>query len=403
MNKKAVILAAGWGTRLRPLTLGRPKPAIRLLGETLIEHNLRELSGLVDEVVIIVGYKDEVIREKIGKEFAGVRINYVRQDEQIGTGHAARMALPFLDEQFLVLNGDDLYLREDIEKCLKRNPSILVKEVENPKGYGQVLTEGEKVKEIVEKPSENVSNLINVGCYYLNKTFFEKDIEKSTRGEYEIIDFLKYYIEEKNTLYFAVAKNWLPVTYPWSILEGAEEVLSMKEEKREGIVEEGAFLGGKVIMEKGSVIKKGSVIDGPVYIGKNTVIGPNAHIKGPSAIHDDCLVGAGVEIDTSVIFSNTKIPHYAFIGDSVIGENCLVGAGVALINFLFGGDVIWAKVKGKKISTGREKMGTVIGNNVRIGANVSVMPGVMIGDDTTIHPHTLVRENLEQNTKYEYD
>ncbi len=401
MKPKLVILAAGWGTRLRPLTLGRPKPAIRLLGETLIEHNLREVKGFVDEAIIIVGYKDEVIREKLGDSFLGIKINYVRQDEQLGTGHAAKIALPFLDDEFLILNGDDLYLREDIKKCLSRNPCILVKEIEDPRNYGQISTDNGVVKDIVEKPPEVVSNLINVGCYHLNKSFFEKDIEKSSRGEYEIVDFLKYYIKEKNTLYCELAKNWMPVTYPWSILEGVKELLKEAEEKREGVIEEGAFVNGKVIMEEGSIIKKGSVVDGPVYIGKNTSIGPNTYIKGPSAIHDECIIGAGVEVDGSVIFSKTQIPHYAFMGDSVIGEECLIGAGVALVNFLFGGDVIWAKVKGKKISTGREKMGTVIGNKVKIGPNVSVMPGVMIGDGTTIYPHTLVRENIEENTKYE--
>ncbi len=401
MKPKAVILAAGWGTRLRPLTLGRPKPAIRLLGETLVEHNLRELSGLIDEAVIVVGYKDEVIKEKMGESFAGIKIKYVHQDEQLGTGHAAKVALPFLGEEFLILNGDDLYLREDIEKCLEKNPSILVKEVVEPSRYGQVSVEGGAVKEIVEKPATKVSDLINVGCYYLNKSFFEKEIEKSSRGEYEIVDFLKFFIKEKNSLYYALAKKWMPVTYPWSILDATEEIFRERESRKEGVVEKGAFVNGKIIMEKGSVLKSGSVIDGPVYIGKGTVVGPNTYIKGPTAIHDNCFVGAGVEVQESVIFSGTQVPHYAFIGDSVIGENCLVGAGVVLINFLFGGDVIWAKVKGKKISTGREKMGTVIGNNVKIGPNVSVMPGVMIADGTTVYPNMLVRENVGENTRYE--
>ena len=399
MKKKAVILAAGWGTRLRPLTLGRPKPAIRLLEDTLIEHNLKELSGLVEEAIIVVGYKDEIIKEKVGERFAGIKIRYVNQEEQLGTGHAAKVALPFLDDEFLILNGDDLYLREDIEKCLLKNPSILVKEIENPEKYGQVLVKNEKIEKIVEKPKKKISNLINIGCYHLNKSFFEKEIEKSDRGEYEIVDFLKFYIKEKNSIYAATAKNWMPVTYPWSVLEGIEKVFSKRRSKKEGIVEKGAFVKGKVITEKGSIIKRGSVVEGPVYIGKNTTIGPNTYIKGPSAIHDNCFLGAGVEIQSSVIFSGTQIPHYAFIGDSVIGENCLIGTGVVLINFLFGGDSIWTKVKGKKISTGREKMGTVIGNNVKIGPNVSIMPGVMIGDDTTVYPHTLVKENVEQNTK----
>ncbi len=395
MKKKVVILAAGWGTRLRPLTLGRPKPAIRILNDTLIEHNLREMKGLVDEAVIVVGYKDEVIKQRLKDNFLGIKIIYVNQDEQLGTGHAAQVALPYLDDEFLILNGDDLYLREDIEKCLQRNPSLLLKEVDDPSLYGQVSVQGEVVKAIIEKPPKIVSNLINVGCYYLNKSFFEKEIKKSSRGEYEIVDFLKHYISDGKDIYFVRAKNWMPVTYPWSILEAAQEVLEKKEDRRDGVIEEGVTIRGKLIAEKGSVIKTGTVIEGSVYIGKNTVVGPGAFLARNTAVHDNCLIGTGVEVKNSVIFSNTNIPHFAFIGDSVVGENCIIGAGVSLINFLFGGDFIWAKVKGKKISTGRKKMGAVIGNNVKMGANSTIMPGVMVADNSLIYPHTLLKENIE--------
>ncbi len=395
MKKKVVILAAGWGTRLRPLTLGRPKPAIRLLGDTLIEHNLREIKDIIEEAIIVVGYKDEVIKERLKNNFLGIKITYVNQDEQLGTGHAAQVALPYLDDDFLILNGDDIYLREDIEKCLQKNPSILLKEVEDPMLYGQVSIEGERVKEIIEKPPKIVSNLINVGCYYLNKSFFEKEIKKSSRGEYEIVDFLKHYINDGKDIYFVKAKNWMPVTYPWSILEAVEEVLEKAEEKREGVIEDGVVVKGKLITEKGSLIKSGTVIEGNVYIGKNTTVGPGAFLTRNTAVHDNCLIGSGVEVKNSVIFSNTNIPHFAFIGDSVVGENCIIGAGVSLINFLFGGDAIWAKVKGKKISTGRRKMGAVIGNNVKMGANSTIMPGVMIADNSLIYPHTLLKENIE--------
>lgn len=399
MHKKAVILAAGWGTRLRPLTFGRPKPAIRLVQETLIEHNLRQLSGLVKEAIIVVGYKEEIIKEIVGERFAGIKITYVNQEKQLGTGHAAKEALPSLGEEFVILNGDDLYLREDIERCLKKNPSILVKEVKDPRGYGQVSVEKGRVKEIVEKPPVPVSNLINVGCYHVSKSFFKEEIEKSSRGEYEIIDYLKKYIEEGGEMSYVSARDWRAVTYPWNILDATEDVLEREKEKRKGTIEKGAFVEGKVIMEEGSVIKKGSIVEGTVYIGKDTVIGPGAYVRGNTAIHDNCLIGRGVEVKNSVIFSGTKVPHYGFVGDSVIGENCNIGTGVVLINFLFGGDTVQVKVKDKFVSTGREEMGAVIGNNVKIGPNVSVMPGVTIGDDTTIYPHTLVRENVEKDTK----
>jgi bifunctional UDP-N-acetylglucosamine pyrophosphorylase/glucosamine-1-phosphate N-acetyltransferase len=393
---KAVILAAGKGTRLKPLTSKNPKPAIRLLEKNILEHNLTELSGLIEEAIIIVGYKSKIIKEKIGDSFAGIKIKYVTQKKQLGTGDAAKLALPFLEERFLILNGDDLYFKEDIKKCLEKNPSILLKKIKNPMGYGQICAKGKKVEKIVEKPKKVVSNLINVGCYYLNKSFFEKEINISPRGEYEITDFLKQHIEKEN-LYFVSAKKWIPITYPWSIFDGVKETLKNKKEKREGIVEKGAEIKGKVITEKGSIIKAGSKIIGPVYVGKDSVISKGAYIKGVTAIHDNCFIGEGVKIENSVLFSGTKILDRAIVGHSVVGENCSVGCDVVLKNSLSEKCIISSRVNGKKVSTKREKMGAVIGHRVKINSNSSVMPGIVIESASKICPNTKVKKNVEKS------
>ncbi len=373
MNK-AVILAAGWGTRLTPLTCKLPKPAIRLLEDSLLEYNLKELSGLIDEAIIVIGYKGAVIKEKIGDNFCGIKIRYVEQKEQLGTGHAARLAIPFLEENFLILNGDDLYSRDDIKKCLAKNPTILVKKVEDPSGYGQVCVKDGKVEEIVEKPETPLSNLVNIGCYHLNKSFFEKEIKKSSRGEYEIIDYLKSFIE-KDTLYFAVAKRWHPITYPWNVLQIVEDLINKKEEKREGRIEEGVTITGKVIMEKGSVIKEGSVIDGPVYIGKNSVVGPKARIGKHTSIHDNCVI-EGAEIRNSVIFSGSKVSSFSIICDSVLGERCNIKKEVMIPSFS-SNSTVKIRVKGKMVDTRRKNLGGIIGDDVELEKETYLPPGAV--------------------------
>ncbi len=383
---KAVIFAAGKGTRLRPLTFTRPKPSLRILDKTIMENTLEELTGLVEEVVIVIGYKGEVIKEQIGEEYKGMSIKYVEQKEQLGTGDAAMTALPFLGEQFIILNGDDVYKKKDIEGMLQKNPSMLVKEVEDPTGCGQVITEGDEIKDLVEKPEKPVSNIINVGCYFLNKDFFKESIEKSSRGEYEIVDYINNY---NGPIYFQKAEEWQAVSYPWDMLKVAQKLLLEEKEKREGVVEEGVNIKGKVVLEKGSLIKSGTYIEGPVYIGKNTVVGPSAYLRENTVIHDNCRIGCSVEIKESVIFSNTSIPHLAYIGDSVIGESCAIAAGTVIANLRFDGE----EVK----ETKRKKMGAVLGDGVKIGINCSLMPGVVIDNRVVINPHTVAKDHVHRS------
>lgn len=397
---KAVILAAGWGTRMNPLTLTRPKPALSVAGKTILEHNLKELKGLVEEVVIVVGYKEEVIKEILGEEYEGMKITYAKQEEQLGTGHAAQVALPFLDDDFLILNGDDLYLKRDIERVLERAPSMLVKRVEDPSGYGQIAVENDEVKEIVEKPPEPISDLINVGCYHLSKEFFKKKIEKSSRGEYEIVDFLKFFIEKGRTLYYAEAENWHPITYPWHLLDANETLFEDLKGEVRGELEDGCRIKGEVKIEEGARIRSGSYIEGPVHIKAGTVVGPNAYVRGSTVIGEDCKVGHGVEVKNSIVGDDTHLSHLNYIGDSVIGDSCNIGGGTIFANLRFDEKEIQVNVKEKKISTGRRKLGAIMGDGVSVGINTSLMPGVVVGTGSIVGPHMMVKRDVEEGEKF---
>lgn len=401
---QAIILSAGKGVRMQPLTQTRPKPLLRILNTTILEHNLNQLDGIVEDVIIIIGYKGEMVKSVIGDKYGSMNIRYVEQKEQLGTGDAARQALPLLKDKFILLNGDDLYFREDIKKCLAKYPSILLGHVKNPSFFGVVDCYDDFVRGIIEKPEKCKPNsLVNTGLYCLDKSIFDFKIEKSSRGEFEFTDYIKFFLSNER-LRFHSTEKWFPVSHPWNLLEANESMLG---DMRVGImgaikgnVDNGCFIIGNVVIESGAVIKNGTRIEGPVYICKDATIGPNAYIRANTVIGPNCNIGSGVEIKNSVIGGNSKIPHLTYVGDSVIGEDCNISGGTIIANYRLDKSTVKVIVKDKKIDTLRVKFGTVLGDNVNIGVNCSIMPGVMIGANSIIGPNSLVKKNVLDNVKY---
>jgi len=224
---QAVILAAGEGIRLRPLTLDRPKPLIKIEGKTLLEHNLDQLISLVDEVVIVIGYKGGMIKDYIGDEYQSMKIRYVEQKEQLGTGHALMQVDKFIKGKFLLLMADDLYSKDDISVCAEHELCVLAKRVTNPERFGVFVLEDNKVKDVIEKPDTFVGNLINTGFYVLDRRIFEEldKIEKSERGEYELTDALKNLAKKYEIFCEEVRDYHIPIGYPED-LEEAKKVLN---------------------------------------------------------------------------------------------------------------------------------------------------------------------------------
>jgi len=394
LTGQAVILAAGKGKRFQPLTNYRPKPLLKVLNKTILEYNLDQLNNLVREVILVVGYQGEKIKKIIGKRYKNLKIKYIFQKKQLGTANAAKKTLPLIGDKFLLLNGDDLYDREDIKKCLKKYPSILLAWKKNPSNFGIVSCKGGIVLSIVEKPKKPKDNLVNTGLYFLPKSIFDFKIKKSPRGEYEFTDYLKEFIK-KEKLFFIKAKNWKALSYSWNLFEVNEFLLKKEKIIRKGRVEKNSQIKRKVIMEKGTLVKSGSYLQGPIYIGKNSQIGPNCYIKGPVSIGENCLLGQAVEIKNSIIGNNVKISHLSCVADSIIGENCNLGAGTIIANLRFDRKTIRTMVNGKLIDTKRKKFGAILGDNVKTGINVSITPGLLIGSDSLIYPNSLVKKNVK--------
>jgi len=388
---QAVILAAGKGTRMLPLTETRPKPMLKVANKPILEHNLEQLTDLVDEVILVVGYKKEIIENYFGTNFNGLKIKYVEQKELLGTGNALERAKNELEDDFIVLSGDDLYFREDIKKVLKKEPCILIKEVENPEDFGVVEIENNEVVDLEEKPKNARSNLVNSGLYHLNKEIFSHSLKLSERGEYELTDYIKSILPVE----FVVAERWIPLTYPWNLLEANKFLISEIEENEiRGKVEDNVYIGEKVIVGEGSVIKSGSYIENNVIIGRNCKIGPNSYIRGFTTIGDNCHIGNSVEIKNSIFFENSKAPHLNYVGDSIIGANCNLGAGTIIANLRHDEANIKVEVKGKFVDTKKRKFGAIVGDNVKFGIGTLIYPGRKISSYKRTLPGEIVKKNL---------
>ncbi|MDD5568860.1 MAG: sugar phosphate nucleotidyltransferase [Candidatus Pacebacteria bacterium] len=391
---KAVILAAGSGVRFQPISITRPKPIFSVFGKSILEYNLDELAGLVDGVIIIVGHLGEKIKNLIGEDYKGMKISYLVDSSINGTGTAAKLALEHIDDKFLLLNGDDIYYREDIKKTLKQFPCLMVKEHPNASRFGVVSVEENRVSEIVEKPENPQSNFINTGLYFLPKTIFNYEIKKSSRGEYEFTDYIKQFLKE-NKLYYSVAEFWFPASYPWDIFLVMEYLFKRIDKENKGKIEANVSVKGDIIVGENTIIKSGAYIEGPVYIGRDCFIGPNCFIRGCTSIGNNCRIGQAVEIKNCIIGDNTNFSHLSFVGDSIVGSNCNFGAGTIVANLRNDNDTVKTKIKGALIDTGLKKFGTIIGDGVKTGIGTIILPGRKIWPNKATLPGQKVEEDIE--------
>lgn len=398
---QAVILAAGKSTRTYPLTLTKPKPLLKVANKTIIEHNLEQIDGMVDETIVIVGYKAEMIKKFLGGKFGKMRIKYVVQNKALGNADALKLAGKKIKDRFILMFGDDLYSRKDIEPLLKYSSAMLAKKISNPEHFGVLKTNKGVFCQVVEKPKKFVSNLVNVGCFVFSKEIFNvlDKVKLSQRNEYELTDAYNLLAKKEKIKVVQVKDYWFPLTYPWSLLEANESLLSRITSRREkeSEVEKGAVLKGEVIVGKNTLVKSGSYIEGPVMIGRDCVIGPNCYLRGATTIGDNCHIGQAVEIKNSIIGSNTNVAHLSYVGDSIIGDNCNLGAGTITANLRHDWKNIKCMIKGELKDTGRQKLGIIMGDNCKTGIHTSFYPGVKINPGCMTLPGEVVKRDLIDN------
>lgn len=225
---KAVILAGGEGVRMRPLTLDTPKPLLKVNNKPILEHIISRLPDEIDEIVLVVGYLGDQIKKYFGNNFLDRKIQYVNQDVRSGTFGSLKLCQSLLknEKSFLVLYADDIHGKEGIKDCLKKENSIIVNQVEDPKKFGVVsLKEDGSLADIIEKPKDPSSKIVFVGVSHLNSDIFKYEPERRSNGEYYLTDAISMMVGGGHK--FSVIKSdlWIPIGYPEDI-EKAEKILS---------------------------------------------------------------------------------------------------------------------------------------------------------------------------------
>jgi bifunctional UDP-N-acetylglucosamine pyrophosphorylase/glucosamine-1-phosphate N-acetyltransferase len=398
---KCVILAAGEGKRMHPMTFTRPKVMLPIANKPILEWNLLNAidAGLKD-FIFVVAYKSEMVRNHFrGGEKWNVNIEYVNQGKALGTAHAIGMVEKFVDK-FIVLCGDTIFGKEDIKKILKKDNCMGLVKVEDSKSYGIVETKNDKIVKIYEKMESPFTNIINAGIYHLDKEIFHfiKKTDKSPRGEYEITDSINAMIN-KTDMEGVLLKQWRDVIYPWHLLDANEEISKKTSKKIVGIIEKNTTIKDAISVGKNSVIMNGTYIEGPVVIGDSCKIGPNCYIRPYTSIGNGCHIGNACEIKNSIILNDTKIPHQSYVGDSIIGENCNLGAGTKIANLRFDKKNIHILLNNEKINTERRKFGVVMGDDTQTGINSIINIGSFIGNNVFIGPGATVRGYIRPYSK----
>ena len=433
MTNYAVILAAGKGTRMKS---DLPKVLHKVAGISMLEHVFRSVNAINPEkTVTVVGHKAELVEQVLAGQ-----TDFVRQMEQLGTGHAVMMAEPVLENltgQTLVIAGDTpLITGESLKNLIdfhinhKNVATILTAEADNPFGYGRIVRNqhGEVLKIVEQKDASDFEQQIkeiNTGTYVFDNASLFKALKNintnNAQGEYYITDVIGIFREngEKVGAYtlkdfdeslgvndrvaLATAEGVMrrrinkqhmvngvsfvnpDATYIDVDVEIAPEVqleanVTLKGQTKIGaetILTNGTYIVDSEIGERAvitnSMIEESSVADG-------VTVGPYAHIRPGSSLAKDVHVGNFVEIKGSAVGENTKAGHLTYIGNSEVGANVNFGAGTITVNY-----------------DGQNKYKTIIGDNVFVGSNSTIIAPVELGDNSLVGAGSTIDKDVPAN------
>ena len=399
---KVLVLAAGKSKRMSPVS---DKNFLNFLGKTLIERQLEALKAAgFDDIVLVAGAHNKERMSELGVKVVeqtaftqGMSAAVLAAESEIASGPV------------LIFSSNDVVDQSAFEMIMEASKGeadsyILGKKVEQyfPGGYLEVDESG-MMKSIVEKPGagNEPSDLVNLVVHlHMNPADLIgrlKAASSSQDDHYEVA--LDEMIGEGKKLQVVEYDGfWQPVKFPWHVhavwkyfFEKAEKGVS-----EEAQIAESAVINGDVIIEEGVKIFDGAVINGPVYIGKNSVVA-NGSLVRDSHLGEDSVIGFATELARSFL-GDEVWTHSNYIGDSVIGSNVSFGAGAVTGNLRLDEENVMSERDGQKVDSQTNKLGLITGDHVRVGVNVSTMPGVSIGSNSAVGPGVILNESVGENS-----
>lgn len=358
-----MVLAAGRGRRLNPLTNTRPKPMVPVANRPLLEHVVEACRDAgVDDLVFVVGYRRDRIQTYFGDgDDWGVDVEYVVQEKQLGTGHALKQASPELeDERFLVLNGDSIVspdLVERMSEVADKEDVVAVSRSDRPTDYGVVEVEDGYLKSIKEKPLETRSETVNAGVYGFGRGILDLLPETpDEHGEMNLTAAVSELLDEGEVRAVS-AESWTDVSHLWDVVEVNAEALETAEKDVE--------------------------TEPCVYVGESTALGdgvslaPNSTVLSGTSLDDNVSVGAGAVVANSVVMKDAVIEEGAVVRDSIVGESVSVG-----VNSTLAGGEATVEVE-DRLHRG-VTFGGCVGDYTELSGGVTVAPGTVIGEDCRV-------------------
>ena len=402
-----LLLAGGRGDRMWPLKTC--KCLLPFAGKPIIRYIFDDLKVAGFDEFKIVTDRQSLNQLKASFKNEQSKIKFYIQKNIAGMAGAVLSVDDFGSNALVVVNPEDLleskiYV-DFLKKCQKTASDFVLTGIHQKKYFpgGYYLLEGEKITGLVEKPSEGnqPSNYLNLVLHcFLNPAVFIEQLKQTTSDKDDVYEMAVDRMIKKGikTEIFKYDGYWQTLKYPWHILEMMKLIFSKR--LREDIstnahISNKTIIKGKVVIENGATIMEGACLVGPAYIGSGTIIGTNSLVR-ESNIGPNCVVGFSSEVARSWVGPNCWF-HTNYIGDSVLQEDISFGSGAVTANYRLDQCEISVKKDNRKLPTGRIKFGAVIGSHVRVGVNASLMPGLLIGQDSFIGSGVVLAENLLEN------
>lgn len=385
-----VVLAAGEGTRLRPLTTNRPKTMLPAADRPILEHVLDMLVECgIESLYIVVGYRRERVQEYFGHEYRDVPITYIEQTKQLGSAHALQQAEANVDGPFLVLNGDrviDEQIVEDVLDGFEGEPVLSAIEHPDPIQYGAVRVDGDRLATLVEKPDSEEFRLINAGVYAFTPSVFDAIERTSSRdGELQLPDVIGTLMDDGTVRTVVTDGLWADATYPWDLLFLTRELLAR------GRVAQPETRSNVWIAETAQV-HPDATLQAPVVVGDDAEIAAGAVVGPNAAIGKNATIGANVTVRDVLLDSDCRVEAGSTLLDCVVGETVTIGAGTVIP----GGP---GDVRVGETVFEEQRLGAVISDRATVGGGVTFSPGTLVGANVEIGPGVYARGTIANDTE----
>ncbi len=413
-----VVLAGGASSRFAPLS---NKNLFKFMGEQVVVRQVREFAqrGFVDVYVVVTPAEEEEMHQAITAVYSqAVVLPQVGEGQAgaVSTALSAMNARGLATEDVLFVNSNDFFDDNFYETVIAQTQQLKAQGRCGLVGYkvneyfpgGYLVVEDGLVKDVKEKPGagNEPSNYVRlVVDYFYSRQVLEKFISAANSSKDDVYEVALADMMKAGEEFFMIEYDgvWATIKYPWHVFKVMQFMLSKitaPQISPEAFVHPQAVINGNVVIEAGVKVFAGACINGPAYIGAGTIIGNGALVRD-SIVGANSVIGFGSEVARSYLADKVWL-HMNYVGDSIIDSNVSFGSGAVTANLRLDEAEIEVNVKGEKVATGLNKLGAIIGSDVRLGVGAKTMPGVKIGSGSSVAPGVILNEDLFDKSYVSY-